>query len=135
MSTKVISVLIIAAVLFGGWGLFKYWETFENQKATEAKEAAAKTVVPEQLAGMPYELQASLDAAMKQGPQAMQNWLRTYSRSLQDPRLAWIELDYCGLIYRNDPREAKRIFAAVKERTPANSPVRPRIEAMQKTYE
>lgn len=135
MTTKFIAALFIALMLFGGWGLYKYWETFENQKETERQEAAAKAVVPEQLPGMPYELQASLDAAIKQGPAAMQMWLRNYSRVLQDPRRAWIELDYCLLVSRTDPSEARRIFAAVKERTSSSSPVWPRIESMQKTYE
>lgn len=135
MNTKLIAALIIAAILFGGWSLYKYWETFENNQQAELKAAAAKVVVPEQLPGMPYELQASLDASMKQGAAAMQNWLRNYSRMLQDPRKAWIELDYCGLLYRNNPREAKRIFSDVKARTPQTSPVWPRIVSMQKTYE
>ena len=65
----------------------------------------------------------------------MQNWLKTYSRVIADPRKAWIELDYCGMIYRDDPREARRIFAEVKARTPVTSPVWPRIQDLQKTYE
>ena len=135
MTTKLISALVIALVIFGGWGLFKYWETFENNKQAEIKAAAARNVTPEQLPGMPYELQASLDAAEKQGPAALQNWLRNYSRLLQDPRKAWIELDYCVMVSRNDPSEARRIFEAVKERTTPASPVWPRIQDLQKTYE
>lgn len=135
MSTKLIGALVIALVLFGGWGLYKYWQTFEDQKQAEAKEAVAKQVTPEQLPGMPYELQASLDAAKKAGPTAMGNWLRAYGRSLQDPRKAWIELDYCVMVARDNPAEARRIFAEVKERTSASSPVWPRIQELQKSYE
>lgn len=135
MTTKLIAALAIALVIFGGWGLYRYWETFENDKQAEVKAAAARAVNPEQLPGMPYELQASLDAAEKQGPAALQNWLRSYSRMLQDPRKAWIELDYCVMISRNDPGEAKRIFESVKERTTPESPVWPRIQDLQKTYE
>jgi hypothetical protein len=135
MTTKLLAALAIALAVFGGWGLFKYWETFENNKQAEIKAAAAKAIVPEQLPGMPYELQGSLEAAQKQGPAALQAWLRNYSRVLQDPRKAWIELDYCVMVSRNNPGEAKRIFESVKLRTPPASPVWPRILELQKTYE
>ena len=135
MSTKLMAALIIGLMLLGGWGLYKYWLTFENAMQAEQKEAAAKVVVPEQLPGMPYELQTSLDAAQKQGPVAFQNWLRTYSHLLQDPRKAWIELDYCAVISRNSPNEAKKIFASVKQRLAPSSPVWPRVQELQKTYE
>lgn len=135
MSTKLIGALIIALALFGGWGLYKYWETFEQQKAVEQKETAARNIDPNQLPGMPSELQASLAAAEKQGSSALKNWLKVYARVLQDPRKAWIELDYCGLVYRNDPQEARRVFASVKQRTPPTSPIWPRLEQMQNTYE
>lgn len=135
MNTKLIGGLIVAGMLFVGWSLYKYWQTFQDQKAAEQKAAAAKVVNPDQLPGMPYELQGSLELARRQGARSMQNWLKANSRFLQDPRKAWIELDYCGMLYRDDPQEAKRVFAAVKSRTPQTSPVWPRIEQMQKTYE
>jgi len=54
---------------------------------------------------------------------------------VQDPRKAWIELDYCVMVAREDPAEAKRVFRDVKARTAASSPVWPRIQKLQKTYE
>ena len=39
------------------------------------------------------------------------------------------------LIAREDPAEAKRVFAGVKERTPATSPIFPRIKQLEKTYQ
>jgi hypothetical protein len=53
----------------------------------------------------------------------------------RNPSKAWIELDYCTLIAREDPAEARRLFAAVKERTPASSPVWDRVKKLEKTYE
>jgi hypothetical protein len=95
--------------------------------------------VPEQLQGMPgqnpTQLEATLRAAQSQGAEALKNWLKTYGRAVQDPRKAWIELDYCTMISREDPNEAKRIFAEVKNRTPPSSPVWPRIQKLEKTYE
>ena len=49
----------------------------------------------------------------------MRNWLKTYGQSVEDPRKAWIELDYCVAVAREDPAEARRVFAAVKERIAA----------------
>jgi hypothetical protein len=83
----------------------------------------------------PTQLEATLRAAQSQGAEGLKNWLKTYGRAVQDPRKAWIELDYCTMISREDPNEAKRIFAEVKNRTPPSSPVWPRIQKLEKTYE
>ncbi len=135
MNTKLIGGLIVAGILFVGWSLYKYWETFQDQKAAEEKAIAARTVKPDQLPGMPYELQGSLELARRQGPKAMQQWLKSNARILQDPRKAWLELDLCGMMYRSDPQEAKRIFQEVQSRTPQNSPVWHRVQEMRNTYE
>src|SRR5947209_259823 len=112
--TKLIAVLIIAAVLYGGWHLFLYWEKVKNEEANAAKQAAAAVVSPEQLPGLPQPLEPTLQAAQKQGAAGLRQWLKTYDRAVQDPRKAWIELDYCVAVAREDPAEAKRVFAAVK---------------------
>jgi hypothetical protein len=133
--TKVIAALIIILVLFGGWHLFLYWDKVRNEEQTAQKQAAAAVIDPRQLSGMPYQLQSTLEAAEKQGAPGFKNFLRTYDRSLQDPRKAWIELDYIVLLARDDPAEAKRLFALVKDRTSPASPVWPRIKQLEKTYE
>ena len=135
MTTKLIAALIIALVALGCWGLWTYWDKFEENQKQAEREAAAKIVHPEQLPGMPGELQESLNAAQKQGAAALRNWLVTHDRALQDPRKAWIELDYCMLLSKEDPNEAKRVFAAVKQRTKPSSPIWPRIQELSKTYE
>lgn len=135
MITKIIAALVIALVLFGAYEIVEYYATFQNDKAAKEKEAAAKVVVGDQLPGLPYELQQSLTAAQQAGPKEFGNWLATYGRSVQDPRLAWIQLDYVVAISRDNPAEAKKIFQAVKERTPSSSPVYPRIQELAKSYE
>jgi len=87
------------------------------------------------LPGLPYKLEASLQAARKQGAPGLRNWLKTYAQSVEDPRKAWIELDYCVAVAREDPAEAKRVFAAVKDRLPPSSPVWPRMKQLERTYE
>jgi hypothetical protein len=92
-------------------------------------------VVGESLSGIPDNLVASLQAAKKSGANAMKTWLKNYGRLVHDPRKAWIELDYCVLVSREDLPEARRVFAEVKARTPPSSPVWPRVKELEKTYE
>ena len=133
--TKLITILIILLVLWGGWGLYSYWEKIRDQKVQAEKQEASANINPESLSGVPYQLQDSLRKAQQQGPDAMHNWLKTYGHAVQDPRKAWLELDDLRTISRTDPREARRIFAEVKKRTPPSSPVYPRIQELSKTYE
>ena len=122
-------------MLYGGWELFLYWEKVKNEEETKQKQDAAAMVIGDQLPGLPYKLEPSLQAARKQGAAGLKNWLKTYGQSVEDPRKAWIELDYCVAVAREDPAEARRVFAAVKERTPPSSPVWPRMKQLEKTYE
>jgi len=133
--TKLISALIIVAALYGGWHLFLYWDKVRNEEQTAQKQAVASTVDPRQLPGMPQQLESALDAAEKQGAAGLKNFLKTYDRSLQDPRKAWIELDYVQRLARDEPVEAKRRFAEIRDRVGPASPVWPRIKQLEKTYE
>ncbi len=133
--TKWITILIIAAVLYGGWQLFLYYDRVKSEDEDAQKKAAVENVSPQQLPGMPYQLESSLEAAEKQGAAGLRNWLKTYGPSIQDPRKAWVQLDYCVEVSREDPAEARRVFAEVKSRTPDSSPVWKRIKQLEKTYE
>jgi hypothetical protein len=134
MTTKLIAALIIVVVLFGGWELFFYWEKIKNEEAAQKKQAAAEIVMGEQLPGMPSQLEASLRVAESQGAAALKTWLKTYGKAIQDPRKTWIELDYCVLISKAYPGDARKLFAEIKARTPESSPVWPRIKKLEKTY-
>ena len=133
--TKLIAAVIILAFLFAGWELFFYWEKVKNEEEVQKKQAAASVVTEDQLSGLPQPMEAGLRAAEAQGAAGLRNWLKTYGRVVQDPRKAWIELDYCLLISKDDPSEARRLFAEVKNRTPESSPVWPRIKKLEKAYE
>ena len=132
--TKLISALIVIVVIYCGWHLFLYWEKVKNEEETQKKEAAA-VLNPIYLSGLPSQLEQSYQQVLKLDNAAMRAWLKTYGGSLQDPRKAWIELDFCVAITREDPAEARRIFKSVKDRTPANSPIQPRLKQLQKSYE
>jgi hypothetical protein len=133
--TKLIVILIIVAALFGGWQIFVYWEKVNREEENAQKQTASTVVDPRSLPGLPQKYQLNFQAAEKQGAAGLKTFLKNFGSAVQDPRKAWIELDYCVLIAREDPAEAKRIFATVKERTPPSSPVFPRIKQLEKTYE
>jgi hypothetical protein len=133
--TKLIAALIIIGVLYGGWELFLYWEKVKNEEETKQKQDAAAAVMGDQLPGMPYNLENSFQAARKQGTAATRTWLKNFGQSVEDPRKAWIELDFCVAVAREDPAEAKRVFADVKGRVGSSSPVWQRVKQLEKTYD
>ena len=107
----------------------------KNEEETKQKQEAAAMVMGDQLPGMPYQLDEPAGSADSAAPPGCRTWLKTNSQSIQDPRKAWIELDYCVAVAREDPAEARRVFAAVKERIGPSSPVWPRMKELEKTYE
>jgi hypothetical protein len=135
MTKALIVIAIIAVVALGGWQLFDYWEKVQDDKLAAQKQAASTQVNPDALPGLPQGWDTSLRNAEQQGATSLGNWLKTYGAKVQDPRKAWIELDYVLLITRDNPQEAKRIFAEVKDRTSPSSPVWPRIHELEKSYE
>lgn len=135
MTTKLICIAAAVLLFFGGFKLFLYFEQVKNERETAQKQAVAATVVGDQLEGLPQSLGASLQAAQNQGVAGLRNWLKSFGHAVQDPRKAWIELDYVVLLARENPAEARKVFAEVKQRTPPSSPVWPRIKQLQATFE
>ena len=133
--TKLIAAVLVVLACYGVWELFLYWEIVKNQEETAQKSNAAAMGLGDQLPGMASALEPSLQAAKKQGAAGLRNWLKAHNQSIEDPRKAWIELDYCVAVAREDTSEAKRVFKEVKERTPTSSPVWPRIQQLEKTYQ
>ena len=134
MITKLIAAVVVVAFLYGGWNLFLYWEKVRDEKESVRKEES-RVVTGESLSGLPYGLEAGLRAAQSQGVSGLRNWLKANGSKVNDPRKAWIELDYCVMVARDDPAEARRVFAAVRERTGPASPVWPRVKQLAPTYE
>ena len=133
--TKLIAAVLIVAALYGGWEFYLYWEKVKNDEETKQKQDAAAKTSGDQLPGLAYQLEASLQNARKQGAAGLRSWLKTNSRSVEDPRKAWLELDFCVAVAREDPAEARRVFAVVKERIGPSSPVWQRMKQLEKTYE
>jgi len=128
-----ISIAIIAAALFLGWKLLEQWDA-----ANKEKEAAAKVVVPAAstaLAGMRDSLETALSDAQRKGAAGLRDFLARNSKYIKDPKLGAIELDYVVLVAKDNPAEARKVFTRVKQRTPTNSPIYPRVKQLEKTYE
>lgn len=135
MTKTLIIIVVVVAVALGGWQLFEYWEKVQDEKDADAKNAVAAAVNPDTLPGLPQGYDVSLHAAQQQGVEALGNWLKLYGANVQDPRKAWIQLDYVLLLTRQNPQEAKRVFNDVKDRTLPTSPVWPRLHDMEKSYQ
>jgi hypothetical protein len=132
---KVIGLLLIIGAVWGIRQLIAHYERVEAEKiAREGGGPSPARVDTSVLPGLPSGLEASLQTAQKQGAAGMRNWLKAYRPYVTDPRLAAIELDYIVLVGANNIKEARQVFAAVKQRTSTNSPVYPRIKQLEKTY-
>jgi hypothetical protein len=132
-----IGILIALAVVIGAYKLFEHWEAVKERRVLEEKMAKGADINPDQLPGLPWQLVQKLRDAQQAGPASVKNFIDYCKRvsEVKDPRLAWIELDYVIMITSTDPVEAKKIFQAVKKRTPEDSPIQPRLKAMAKNYE
>jgi hypothetical protein len=140
MIRKLIGALLIIAALLGLKELHRYWEQVKDEQAAKYRDyrsgpAAEPTPAPPGgLSGLPPSLEASLQEAKGQSPAALKIWIERHRPYVQDPRLADIELDYVVLIGGRNYLEAKKVFHAVKQRVPTNSPVFPRVQQLEKNF-
>lgn len=129
--------LITIAIIVGVWFLFNsIYKEYKSKEAADKKqkEQAEMVMTSDGLTGMNPQWEPSLQQAQAQGAAALKSWLERYAPHIQDPKLAAIQLDYVGLLSRQNPAEAKRIFQLVKSRVPPNSPVYPRVKKLEATY-
>ena len=131
------TILIVCAALYVFKELLGRYDSIKKEDPSSEPAARSEVARPpaQALAGLPPSLENAHQTAEKQGAGALKNFLIGYRQYLRDPKLADIELDYVVLVSRQDPAEAKRVFQAVKERTPLSSPVYPRIKSLEKTYQ
>lgn len=133
--TKLISVFLVVLVCFVGYRLFVYWDKVQSEQDLRDKEEARRRIVdPNALPGLPWELSDSLNAVRTDGA-GLRRWLQAHQGRVQDPRLAWIQLDFVELIGRDSPNEAREVFNQVKPRIETNSPIYPRIQRLEKTFQ
>lgn len=134
MTKFLIGALIVVGLAMGGYQIFKYWGHFKD-----TDEAQTQTYTPpapgDNLEGMPPNLEPTFDASRQQGLSGFKAFLAEYGKSVSDPRLASIQLDYAVLLAVKDPAQAKKIYDQVKGRVQQDSPVYSRIQQLAKTYD
>ena len=133
----VLLFLLVATVGFGVYRISLIYRSIPSdaQSREHARETATPVVGDESLPGLSPPLEASLANATQAGPQALRQWLNQNGAWVPEPRLSAIQLDYAQLLVRTNPAEARRIYAAVKARTPANSPLASRLKQLSRTFE
>jgi hypothetical protein len=133
----VLLFLLVATVGFGVYRISLIYRSIptDEQARGNARENATSMVGDEPLPGLSPPLEASLANATQAGPQALRQWLNQNGAWVPEPRLSAIQLDYAQLLVRTNPAEARRIYAAVKARTPANSPLASRLKQLSRTFE
>lgn len=132
--TKAIWALIIVVVAYIGYLLFQQWDKARIEHAGQKPEQAAVLATGDSLAGMPYQLDANYRIAKGNSPAAFRTWFAANEKLLADPRKAWIELELCVAMTRENPAEAKKIYAVVKGRVPPSSPVYGKVKELEKTF-
>jgi hypothetical protein len=133
--TKAIWILIIFVAGYIGYRLFQQWDQARLEHDGQKKAEAAAVVTGESLAGMRPELETGLRTAKDKGAMAFRAWFNANEKLLADPRKAWIELELCVAMSRENPSEAKKIFAGIKSRVPPSSPVWTKMKDLEKTME
>ena len=131
---KLIAIFCVVVGVYALWHVIGFLQSSKT-KGGKLDVEEETVVVPQELAGLPSQLAASLDAAQKQGPEALGVWLQQYSHLVADPRRAWIELDYVVLVTKRDPAKARQMYAQVRDRVAPGSPVYDRVQRLKKTYE
>ncbi len=133
----VLLFLLVATVAFGVYRISLIYRSIptDEQARGNARENATPMVVDESLPSLSPPLEASLASATQAGPQALRQWLNQNGAWVPEPRLSAIQLDYAQMLVRSNPAEARRVYAAVKARTPANSPLASRLKQLSRTFE
>jgi hypothetical protein len=130
-----VGLIIVIGLALGAWQLHEYWENFKEKEPAPAAAPPPADVSGDQLPGLPPKLQPLLEIARNRGATGLRDFLARYGKNIDDPRRAWIELDYVVLLAQSSPGEARREFAKVKSRIQSDSPVYNRVKQLEKTYE
>jgi len=129
----VLLFLLVATVGFGVYRISLIYRSVPTDERT--REAAAPVAIDESLPALTPPMEATLANATQAGPQALGQWLRQNGAWVPEPRLSAIQLDLAQMLVRSNPAEARRLYVAVKARTPANSPLAPRLKQLSRTFE
>ena len=126
---NLIGLAMIAAVLFGA---YKLWEVYDQSNTTKKLEGRVdqRQEFGAHLQGMDLRLEQRLREAYGKGALGLAAFLKDYGNTvhLQDPRLAWVELDYAKLLINKDPGQGKKVFQQVQARVPNGSALAAKVK-------
>lgn len=131
--SKLLWIAVILLIGYFGIRFSNYYR--EINREIDERNKPSEPAAPSRDPGMPDALEPLLADAQKKGAKAMKKWLDQYRHLVKEPRLSEIELDYVMLLGRINPPEARRVFARIRARNGASSPLADRIEKLAKTYE
>jgi hypothetical protein len=131
-----IFIVLVAVFIFTQiMGVYKRSVRSDGSAGSPPAQHDSTPAAGENLPGLPSYLEASLAAAQSQGVEALGKWLDTWAKHVQDPRLAWIELDYVVLLNLKDHKAARQKFLETQARIPPGSPIYERIQKLAPAYE
>jgi hypothetical protein len=131
----VLTLVVLTGLYFGVKEARQYFNAHQENPPASALPPAAPQTSGGQLPGLPEKLEPVLESAQQRGASGLHDFLAENAKSMRDPRLAWIQLDYAVLAAPGDLAEARRVFAAVRARLKPDSPVYARMKQLEKTYE
>jgi hypothetical protein len=133
----VIAMIIIIGLSVGGYNFYQYWLKFKDKTSDTiaVNVPAAPPIDGSQLPGLPQKLDEPYNAAKNRGANGLRDFLNAYGGQIDDPRKAWIQLDYIELLSQSSPGEARQKFHDVESRITQDSPVYPRVKQLEKTYQ
>ena len=128
---QVLTVLLVAAALWGGLRFFNFAKTevASNERPDRGPRYAAG-----QLPGLPAELEDSLAAAQREGAAAFRRWMAQHRSEMAEPRLTQVELDFVVLTGRTDSTEARGVLDLVKRRIKPDHPQYKRFQQLDAAY-
>jgi hypothetical protein len=141
MTKTLIIIFMVLVGVFIFTEITGVYDRTAKPKITTTEPAAAHDAGPaiavsgQDLPGLPAYLEDSLSQAHQEGLEALGKWLKAWSKKVQDPRLAWIELDYVVLLNLKDHKAARERFLAVQARVPETSPVFSRVQKLAPAYD
>ena len=132
-----IGIFIALVIGMGGYRIYEHWEKVKERRVLDDRAARGADINPDELPGMPWQLVVKLHDAQRGDAATLKRFIDSCKifPDVKDPRLAWVEMDYVVKISATDPIEARKVFQAVKKRTPTDSPIYPRIKSLEKNYE
>lgn len=133
MLKAIITIVLVFALYWVGKTVYSESRS-KVAKDQKAEQQAKDNVDAGGLPRLAPNIESALAEAQAQGAPGLKRWLDTYGRTVADPNLGAVQLDYAVQLARQDPAAAQSLFRAVKARTPANSPIQPRIKKLEATF-